>query len=67
MHYCLHGFRRGHAQELVESGCDLLQILRAGEWASPVFLCYLGSVKYDFLRCTRISRNPTEMKIFCAF
>ena len=47
MHYCLHDFRRGHAKDLVESGCDLQQILRTGECVSPAFLRYLDSVKCE--------------------
>lgn len=45
--FCLHDFRRGHAQDLVESGADLQRILRAGEWVSPVFLKYLDTVKCE--------------------
>ena len=45
--FCLHDFRRGHAQDLVESGADLQRILRAGEWVSPAFLKYLDTVKCE--------------------
>ena len=47
IHYNLHDFRRGHAQDLVESGCGLQQILGAGEWMSPAFMRYLDTVKID--------------------
>jgi hypothetical protein len=45
--YVLHDMRRGHAQDLVESGCSLHQILKAGEWVSPAFLKYLDLAKVD--------------------
>ena len=32
---------------MVELGCDLPQILQAGEWVSPAFLRYLDSVKFE--------------------
>ena len=37
----LHDFRRGHAQDLLESGATLAEILRAGQWRSPAFMTYL--------------------------
>lgn len=46
-HYCLHDLRRGHAQKILQSNCNLQQILRAGEWVSPAFLRYLDTVKVD--------------------
>ena len=45
--YNLHDFRRGHAQDLVESGADLHRILRAGEWLPPAHLKYVDSVKCE--------------------
>ena len=39
--YWLHDFRRGHTQELLSSGSSLAVILRAGEWKTPAFMCYL--------------------------
>ena len=41
LHYRTHDLRRGHAEDLKLSGASLLEILRAGEWRSPVFLRYL--------------------------
>ena len=37
----LHAFRRGHAMDLLDSGADLLTILRAGGWRSCAFAAYL--------------------------
>ena len=39
--YWLHDFRRGHTQDLVAGGSTLVDILRAGEWRTPAFMCYL--------------------------
>jgi hypothetical protein len=39
--YWLHDFRRGHTQDLLDRGSNLAEILRAGEWRTPAFLCYL--------------------------
>jgi hypothetical protein len=39
--YWLHDFRRGHAQDMVDAGGRLGEILRAGEWSSPAFTKYL--------------------------
>lgn len=39
--YRTHDFRRGHAQDLLESRATLVEILKAGEWRSPAFLHYL--------------------------
>ena len=39
--YRTHDLRRGHAQDLVESGAPLATILAAGEWRSPAFLAYI--------------------------
>ena len=38
----LQDFRRGHADDLANSGASLLEILKAGEWRSPAFLKYLN-------------------------
>ena len=37
----LQSFRRGHAQQIFDDGGNLADVLRAGQWASPVFLFYL--------------------------
>ena len=39
--YILHDMRRGHAQDLLDRGAHLREILMAGEWKSPAFLAYL--------------------------
>ena len=43
----LHGFRRGHAQDLLASGADLYTILRAGEWRSSAFVEYLEQAELE--------------------
>jgi hypothetical protein len=45
--YWLHDFRRGHTQDMLNSGSNLAQILRAGEWRTPAFLCYLDVQKLE--------------------
>ena len=40
--YWLHDFRRGHTQDLLDKGSNLAEILRAGQWRTPAFLCYLN-------------------------
>ena len=39
--YCTHGFRRGHAKDLQQSGAPLTEILAAGEWRSRAVTRYL--------------------------
>ena len=39
--YWLHDLRRGHAQDMVDNGGRLCEILKAGEWSSPAFTAYL--------------------------
>ena len=45
--YRCHDFRRGHAQDLADSGAPLHEILGAGEWTSPAFLKYLDLHKLE--------------------
>ena len=45
--FWLHDFRRGHTQDLLDRGANLGEILRAGEWRTPAFLCYLDLQKLD--------------------
>ena len=45
--YRTHDMRRGHAQDLLESGSSLREILSAGEWRSPAFLQYLDIEKME--------------------
>ena len=46
-HFWLHDFRRGHTQDMLDRGANLGEILRAGEWRTPAFLCYLDLQKLD--------------------
>ena len=39
--YWLHDLRRGHAQDMVDEGGRLCEILQAGQWKSPAFTKYL--------------------------
>ena len=39
--YWLHDLRCGHAQDMVDNGGRLCEILKAGEWSSPAFKAYL--------------------------
>jgi hypothetical protein len=46
--YGTHDLRRGHAEDMRESGCTLAEILAAGQWKTSAFLNYLNEVR---LRC----------------
>ena len=39
--YGTHALRRGHAQDMLESGASLVEILLAGDWSSRAFKDYL--------------------------
>lgn len=39
--FWLHDLRRGHAQDMVDEGGRLCEILQAGQWKSPAFTKYL--------------------------
>ena len=39
--YRTHDLRRGHCQDLVDSGSTVAEILRAGQWKSAAFLQYV--------------------------
>ena len=43
----LHDLRRGHAQDMAESGSNIYEILGAGEWVSPAFIKYMDVAKLD--------------------
>jgi hypothetical protein len=45
--YSLHGFRRGHAQDMLVRGKSLCEILRAGEWKSAAFMQYLDASELE--------------------
>ena len=45
--YGTHAMRRGHAQDLLQSGAGLVQILRAGEWRSAAFKEYLHAEQLE--------------------
>ncbi len=42
-----HGFRRGMAQDILDNGGSLAEILRAGGWKSAAFLLYLERTEVD--------------------
>ena len=45
--YNLHNLRRGHAQDMAESGSNIYQMLGAGEGASPAFIKYMDVSELD--------------------
>ena len=45
--YRTHDFRRGHADDLRESGASLHEILLAGEWRGPAFMRYMNLVELE--------------------
>ena len=61
--YRAHDFRRGHAQDLRESGASLKEILTAGEWRSPAFLAYLDleSLEHDFVLQAHLDESDDEV------
>ena len=58
--YCLHDMRRGHAQDLVEAGSSLQQILKASEWVGPAFLKYLDAVKVEKAAVVQAHMDDSE-------
>ena len=46
-YYRTHDLRRGHAKDMVEKGAELCEILAAGEWRSPAFMCYLDESELE--------------------
>ena len=57
-----HDFRRGHTQDLVDSGAPLYAILAAGEWKSPAFLAYVDAHKleYDAVLQAHVDESDSE-------
>ena len=47
--YGTHAFRRGHAQDILEGGGRLEEILRAGDWRMPAWMRYLNSERLEQL------------------
>ena len=45
--YRCHDLRRGHADDLRESGCDLGKILYMGQWSGPAFLKYMNLMELE--------------------
>ena len=45
--YATHDFRRGHAQDMLDCGATLAQILLAGQWKSASFLKYLKEAELE--------------------
>ena len=43
----LQSFRRGHAQQILDDGGTLVDVLRAGQWSSPAFLLYLDYAEVE--------------------
>ncbi len=39
--------RRGHAQQILNDGGTLAEVLRAGQWSSPAFLLYLDLAEVE--------------------
>ena len=45
--YGLQSLRRGHAQQLLDDGGTLADVLKAGQWSSPAFLLYLDYAEVE--------------------
>ena len=45
--YGTHAFRRGHAQDIVEFGGRVTDILKAGDWQMPAWMKYLDVEKLE--------------------
>ena len=45
--YGTHAFRRGHAQDIVEFGGRVTDILKAGDWQMPAWMRYLDVEKLE--------------------
>jgi hypothetical protein len=62
--YRTHDLRRGHAQDLLESGAPLWTILQAGEWRSPAFLDYLNqhTLERDAIIQAHMDESEAELE-----
>ena len=49
--YGLQSFRRGRAQQILDDGGTLADVLRAGQWSSPAFLLYAD---YAEVECSAV-------------
>ena len=45
--YRCHDIRRGHANDMLQRGRSLYEILMAGEWRSPAFMTYLDMCELE--------------------
>ena len=45
--YGTHDFRRGHAQDIVQDGGTLAQVLAAGQWKSAAFMSYIKEAELE--------------------
>ena len=45
--YRCHDIRRGHANDMLQRGRSLYEILMAGEWRSPAFMSYLDMCELE--------------------
>ena len=59
--YGTHDFRRGHAEDMRQSGCSLAEILAAGQWKSSAFLTYINEVRLVLLLSTLV-KLPTHVR-----
>ena len=55
-----HAFRRGMAQDLLDSGSTLSYILRAGGWRSGAFLRYLTGSSLDDREALEFTVNDSD-------
>ena len=61
--YWLHDFRCGHAQDLVDHGGRLNEILAAGEWPSPSFTKYLNLEQLETSCVVEAHVDDSEAKV----
>ena len=45
--YRCHDIRRGHANDMLQRGRSLYEILMAGEWRSPAFMTYIDMCELE--------------------
>ena len=55
-----HSFRRGMAQDMLDSGSHLSKILRAGGWRSAAMLRYLSDASLDTREALEFSLNDSD-------
>ena len=55
-----HALRRGVASDMLDKGCTLSHVLRAGGWRSGAFLAYLSCSSLDRREAVEFALNDSD-------